>query len=69
MVTTRRPRTDPKAHVLGVWANGIRVGTWSAHDGNHELQYDDSWVKSPAGRRLSQELRHAPESDSIRGGR
>jgi len=67
MVTTRRPRTDPKAHVLGVWANGMRVGTWSAHDGTHELQYDDSWTKSPAGRRLSRSLPFTPDNVPHRG--
>jgi serine/threonine-protein kinase HipA len=67
MVTFRRPRTAPRSGMLAVWANGERVGTWSAARGLHEFQYDDSWTTSPAGRQLSLSLPFTPGNVPHRG--
>src|SRR3569832_2200626 len=67
MVTFRRPRTDPRDRVLVAWTNGERVGTWTADQEHHEFQYDDAWVTSPAGRRLSLSLPFTPSNVPHRG--
>lgn len=67
MVTFRRPRTNPQHSVLGVWANGERVGTWSVVDGEHRFQYDESWPASPAARWLSLSLPFTPDNLPHRG--
>jgi serine/threonine-protein kinase HipA len=46
--------------ILGIWMNGLRVGTWSVVRGTHRLQYDPDWVESPAGRALSLSLPFTP---------
>ncbi|HSV53952.1 MAG TPA: type II toxin-antitoxin system HipA family toxin, partial [Burkholderiaceae bacterium] len=67
MVTFRRPRTHPQDNMLGVWANGARVGTWSLTKGEHRFQYDAQWITSPAGRRLSLSLPFTPGNVPHRG--
>ncbi len=67
MATFRRPRTDPRSNMLGVWINGEHVGTWSAQDGEHRLQYDDAWLDSNAGRWLSLSLPFTPGNVPHRG--
>jgi serine/threonine-protein kinase HipA len=67
MVTFRRPRTNPQDSVLGVWANGERVGTWSVVDGEHRFKYDESWPASPAARCLSLSLPFTPDNLPHRG--
>jgi serine/threonine-protein kinase HipA len=67
MVTFRRPRTDPHARTLAVWANGERVGSWSATGAQHAFQYHDSWIASPAGRQLSLSIPFTPGNVPHRG--
>jgi serine/threonine-protein kinase HipA len=67
MVTFRRPRTNPRDSMLAVWTNGERVGTWSVNGGEHRFQYDDAWLASPAGRRLSLSLPFTPGNVPHRG--
>ncbi|MDP2033253.1 MAG: type II toxin-antitoxin system HipA family toxin [Polaromonas sp.] len=67
MVTFRRPRTNPQDSVLGVWANGERVGTWSVVDAEHRFAYDDNWPASPAARWLSLSLPFMPDNLPHRG--
>ena len=67
MVTFRRPRTDPKASMLGVWTNGERVGTWRIADGEHSFQYATNWPASHAGRALSLSLPFTPDNIAHRG--
>ncbi len=47
--------------------NGFRVGTWTQGQGLHLLQYDPSWVQSPAGRVLSLSLAFSPGNSAHRG--
>jgi serine/threonine-protein kinase HipA len=47
--------------------NGLRVGTWSVRRGVHVLEYDPSWMVSPAGRPLSLSLPFTPANEPIRG--
>ena len=45
------------SRTLSVWTNGQRVGTWTFNRrGEHSLQYDSEWIRSPAGRPLSLSL-------------
>lgn len=45
------------SRVLGIWANGLRVGRWVVPaTGPMELSYDQSWVASEEGRPLSLSL-------------
>ena len=67
MLTFCRPRSDPKASMLGVWTNGERVGTWRIADGDHSFQYATSWPASPAGRALSLSLPFTPDNIAHRG--
>lgn len=67
MVTFRRPRTRPGGNTLAVWTNGERVGHWSIADGEHRFQYDDAWLASPAGRRLSLSMPFLPGNQPHRG--
>ncbi len=67
MVTFRRPRTDPRDSMLAVWTNGERVGTWSVASGEHRFQYEDVWIRSVAGRRLSLSLPFTPDNVPHRG--
>ena len=63
----RRPRSNPQDYRLAVWTNGERVGTWSLIDGEHRLQYADSWPTSPAARSLSLSLPLTPGNVPHRG--
>ncbi|EON20569.1 hypothetical protein C265_06354 [Cupriavidus sp. GA3-3] len=52
-MAARRSRTP----ALSVWANGQRVGTWRQPSGTGmELEYDEDWIRSEAGRPLSLSL-------------
>ena len=45
------------SRALSVWTNGQRVGTWMFNRrGEHSLQYDSEWIRSPAWRPLSLSL-------------
>ena len=45
------------SRTLSVWTNGQRVGAWTFNRrGEHSLQYDSEWMRSPAGRPLSLSL-------------
>lgn len=63
MVNASRAR--PAA--LVVWSNGQQVGEWSVHGGEHRFRYDDAWIASPAGRRLSLSLPFTPGNPPHRG--
>ena len=52
---------------LGIWMNGLRVGTWTQARGTHALRYDPAWVGSPAGRMLSLSLPFTPGNVEHRG--
>ena len=52
---------------LAVWMNGLRVGTWTQVRGTHQLQYDPTWVASPAGRPLSLSLPFTPGNTAHQG--
>ena len=52
---------------LAIWMNGLRVGTWTQSRGSHLLQYDPTWVDSPAGRVLSLSLPFTPGNVAHRG--
>lgn len=53
---------------LGVWLNGIRVGTWSiASAGIHEFCYEDSWLTHPLTRPISLSLPLAEARYTYRG--
>jgi serine/threonine-protein kinase HipA len=57
-----------KRRVLGVWLNGIRVGTWSIDArGVHEFRYDDSWLSHPQARPISLALPLAKADSPHRG--
>jgi serine/threonine-protein kinase HipA len=46
-----------RSRALGVWANGLRVGTWTIPSGGAmTLSYDPAWVESAEGRPLSLSL-------------
>ena len=47
--------------------NGLRVGTWSVRRGVHVLEYDLTWINSPAGRPLSLSLPFTPRNEPLRG--
>ncbi len=62
----RRPHTRS----LGLWMNGVRVGTWRmAPHSPDSLQYDPSWVQSREGRPLSLSLPFTPGNAPHRGER
>ncbi len=57
-----------KSRVLGIWANGMRVGAWRiAANGAMELAYDPTWIASPEGRPLSLSLPLDFDGQPIRG--
>jgi serine/threonine-protein kinase HipA len=62
MTTFRRPRTNPKANTLAVWANGEHVGNWSVIGGEHRFQYSSAWRASPSVRQLSLSLPFTPDN-------
>jgi len=56
----------PQSSSLGIWMNGMRVGTWTRR-ATDVLQYDPAWVESPAGRALSLSLPFTPSNVPHRG--
>jgi serine/threonine-protein kinase HipA len=52
---------------LVVWANGLRVATWTHRGTAHALQYDPSWLDASAGRPLSLSLPFTPGNEAHRG--
>lgn len=55
-------------HELGVWLNGVRVGTWTiASKGIHEFTYVDAWLNHPQARPISLSLPLADPDYSYRG--
>jgi serine/threonine-protein kinase HipA len=61
-----------KSHsrALSIWSNGERVGSWRLPSrGAMELQYDEAWMRSPAGRPLSLSLPFGVEDATLRGER
>ena len=53
---------------LGLWMNGVFVGTWSlAPRAPDTLQYDLGWTRSPEGRPLSLSLPFTPGNAAHRG--
>jgi len=65
MVIMGRPSTKRE---LGIWLNGIRVGTWTiASKGIHEFIYTDSWLSHPQARPISLSLPLASPDYSYRG--
>ncbi|SHM09404.1 type II toxin-antitoxin system HipA family toxin [Rhizobacter sp. OV335] len=53
---------------LGLWMNGVFVGTWSrAPNGPDTLQYDLDWTRSEQGRPLSLSLPFTPGNGPHRG--
>ncbi|MEJ8835031.1 type II toxin-antitoxin system HipA family toxin [Ramlibacter sp. AN1133] len=60
----RRSLSSP----LTLWANGLRVGSWTPPGRKPtELRYDDSWVASAHGRPLSLSLRFQEGNPPLRG--
>lgn len=52
-----RVRVVARPDTLGLWMNGVAVGTWSrTRSGSHRLQYAAEWLASPLGRPLSLSL-------------
>ncbi|HEY4080129.1 MAG TPA: type II toxin-antitoxin system HipA family toxin [Burkholderiaceae bacterium] len=52
---------------LSLWANGERVGRWTiSARGDMELQYEESWVRSPQGRPLSLSLPFNPHNEALK---
>lgn len=54
-------------HTLAVWTNGQKVGDWEVRDGEHRFQYTETWVASPAARRISLSLPFMPGNAVHRG--
>jgi serine/threonine-protein kinase HipA len=52
---------------LAVWTNGQKVGDWEVRDGEHRFRYAESWVASPAARRISLSLPFMPGNAAHRG--
>lgn len=53
---------------LSVWANGIRVGTWTLPTrGPAQLKYDDTWLGSEVGRPLSLSLPFTFDNSALKG--
>lgn len=53
---------------LGVWLNGVRVGTWTiASKGIHEFAYADACLNHPRARPISLSLPLADHGYSYRG--
>lgn len=52
---------------LGVWMNGRLAGHWWLQAGEHRFQYQDDWIASDTGRRLSLSLPFLPGNAPHRG--
>lgn len=58
------------SRALSVWANGVRVGTWTIPTrGPMELRYDEAWVASSLGRPLSLSLPFTVDNQPLKGPR
>ncbi len=58
----------PTTDQLGVWMNGVRVGTWiQSKRGGDSFQYDPAWVAGASGRVLSLSLPFVPGNFPHRG--
>jgi len=56
-----------RRRALGVWFNGIRVGTWtSGIRGACEFRYEDSWISHPQARPISLSIPLAEASNTYR---
>ncbi|MEZ4222341.1 MAG: type II toxin-antitoxin system HipA family toxin [Polyangiaceae bacterium] len=56
------------ARKLGVWANGLRVGSWTIPSrGPMEFRYDPEWMASPEARPLSLSLPMNLDGAPVRG--
>ena len=55
------------AQSLGLWMNGIFVGTWSITPHGETLQYADEWVQHEGGRPLSRSLPFRPGNPPYSG--
>lgn len=63
-------RRQTHVRALSVWANGQRVGIWRVPTRSAmELQYDEAWMASPAGRPLSLSLPFGIDTTPLRGDR
>lgn len=59
-----------RANGLGLWMNGVHVGSWRySPTGGDVLAYDEAWVKSAGGRPLSLSLPFLPGNSPHRGDR
>lgn len=57
-----------RTRVLSIWSNGERVGEWRVTPhGETELQYDEAWRASPAGRPLSLSLPFGIDNSPLKG--
>jgi serine/threonine-protein kinase HipA len=52
---------------LGIWMNGIRVGTWRIAGGRDEFEYTSSWLDDPLARPLSLSMPFQPGNAAYRG--
>lgn len=62
-----RPKPAGGQGELAIWTNGLRVGHWRVHAGEHQLAYDPAWVESALGRPLSRSLPFIPDNRPHRG--
>ncbi len=53
--------------MLGIWMNGIRVGTWRIVGGRDEFEYATSWLENPLTRPLSLSMPFQPGNAPYRG--
>lgn len=57
-----------QARALSVWSNGVRVATWRIPTrADMELQYDEAWRNSAAGRPLSLSLPFGVDNSPMKG--
>ena len=59
-MVTHRTRPGRSGGRLAVWTNGSLIGTWDFIAGEHQFKYAESWLTSPASRRLSLSLPFVP---------
>lgn len=52
---------------LHVWMNGLHAATWVHTRGSHRLQYEATWLQSPAGRPFSLSLPFTPGNVAHQG--
>lgn len=64
MVTPTRRKRSPR---LGVWMNGVHVGTWRLGAQGDEFQYTESWLHHAQSRPLSISMPLLPGNEPYRG--